>query len=110
MASGSEVKHCLDAAAVLESQGKSVRVVSMPSVKLFEEQSPEYKESVLPAKIRKRFAVDYGTSLSWQRYLGLDGAALTLERFGESGPGAKVAGHFGFTADNIADKALAYLG
>ena len=110
MASGSEVKHCLDAAEILEGKGKSVRVVSVPSVKLFEEQSAEYKESVLPLSARNRFAVDYGSSLSWQRYLGLDGTALTLDRFGESGPGGKVAEHFGFTAENIAAKAQAYLG
>ena len=110
MASGSEVKHCLDAAEILEGKGKSVRVVSVPSTKLFDEQSAEYKESILPGKVRNRFAVDYGSSLSWQRYLGLDGAALTLDRFGESGPGGSVAEHFGFTAENIAAKAQAYLG
>ena len=110
MASGSEVKHCLDAAEVLEGEGKSVRVVSVPSVKLFEEQSAEYKESVLPNSVRNRFAVDYGSSLSWQRYIGIDGTAHTLDRFGESGPGGKVAEHFGFTAENIAAKAKAYLG
>ena len=109
MASGSEVKHCLDAADILEGEGKSVRVVSVPSVKLFEEQSAEYKESVMPNSVRNRFAVDYGSSLSWQRYIGIDGTALTLDRFGESGPGGEVAVHFGFTAENIAAKAKAYL-
>ena len=110
MASGSEVKHCLDAAEILEGKGKSVRVVSVPSVKIFEEQSADYKESVFPNSARKRFAVDYGSSLSWQRYIGIDGTALTLDRFGECGPGGQVAEHFGFTAENIAAKAQAYLG
>ncbi|MCH2208676.1 MAG: transketolase [Lentisphaerales bacterium] len=110
MASGSEVKHCIDAADILEGQGKSVRVVSVPSTKLFNEQSAEYKESVLPNTVRKRFAVDYGSSLSWQRYLGLDGESLCLDRFGESGPGGQVAEHFGFTAENVAEKVAAYLG
>ncbi len=110
MASGSEVEHCLEAAKILEASGKSVRVVSMPSTKLFDEQPCAYKESILPKSVRNRFAVDYGSSLSWQRYLGLDGAALTLDRFGESGPGEKVAEHFGFTAQNIAAKAAAYIG
>jgi transketolase len=110
MASGSEVKHCIDAAEILEKDGKSVRVVSVPSTKLFDEQSAAYKESVLPLSVRKRFAVDYGSSLSWQRYLGLDGASICLDRFGESGPGEQVAEHFGFTAENVAKTAAAYLG
>ena len=110
MGSGSEVKHCLDAADILEGQGKSVRVVSVPSTKIFEEQSADYKESVLPNAVRKHFAVDYGSSLSWNQYIGLDGAAHTLDRFGESGPGGKVAEHFGFTAESVAEKAAAYLG
>ena len=109
MASGSEVKHCLDAAEVLEAQGKSVRVVSVPSTKIFEEQSAAYKESVMPLAARKRFAIDYGSSLSWNKYTGLDGIALTLDRFGESGPGGQVAEHFGFTTANIVEKATAYL-
>jgi transketolase len=110
MASGSEVKHCLDAAEVLEGQGKSVRVVSVPSTKIFEEQTAEYKESVMPLSARKRFAVDYGSSLSWDKYVGLDGISLTIDRFGECGPGGQVADFFGFTTENIAKKAADYLG
>jgi transketolase len=110
MASGSEVKHCLDTAEILEAQGKDVRVVSIPSTKIFNEQSAEYKESVLPLSVRKRFALDYGSSLSWQRYIGLDGDSLCIDRFGECGPGGQVADFFGFTAEKIAEKVSAYLG
>jgi len=110
MASGSEVKHCIDAAEVLEGKGKSVRVVSVPSSELFEAQSAEYKESVFPNSARKRFAVDYGTSIGWYRYIGIDGIHQCLDRFGESGPGGQVAEHFGYTTDNIVAKAEAYLG
>ena len=105
MASGSEVSLCLDAAQILESNDLSVRVVSMPSSRLFEEQSTEYKESVFPSSAEKRFAVDFGVSESWYRYTGLEGEVFALNRFGESGPGQAVAEHFGFTAENIALKA-----
>ena len=105
MASGSEVMLCIKAAKILEENDLSVRVVSMPSMKLFEEQTPEYKESVFPSSAAKRFAVDYGVSQSWYRYTGLEGKIFALDKFGESGPGEEVASHFGFTAENIATKA-----
>ena len=110
MANGSEVKLAIDAAEALEAEGKSVRVVSVPCVALFDAQSAEYKESVLPNAVRKRFALDYGSSLSWYKYLGLDGDKITIDTFGESGPGQKVADHFGFTAENILAKVKAYVG
>ena len=107
MASGSEVELCLNASKILEEQNDlSVRVVSFPSMSLFEEQSTEYQESVFPSSATKRFAVDYGVSHNWYRYVGLEGSVFSLDRFGESGPGQKVADHFGFTAENIAKKAL----
>ena len=74
MASGSEVELAVAAAKNLEAEGKSVRVVSMPSSTLFEEQSAEYKESVLPKAVTSRFAIDYGSSISWYRYLGFEGS------------------------------------
>ena len=105
MAAGSEVSLCLEAAKILEEQNLSVRVVSMPSVRLFEEQTLEYKESVFPSSAEKRFAVDYGCSQSWYRYTGLEGDIFALDSFGESAPGGQVAEHFGFTPENIAKKA-----
>lgn len=110
MANGSEVKLAIDAAASLEANGKSVRVVSVPCVALFDAQSADYKESVLPNDVRKRFALDYGSALSWYKYLGLDGDKITIDTFGESGPGQKVADHFGFAQENINAKIAAYLG
>ncbi|MEN9361847.1 MAG: transketolase [Verrucomicrobiota bacterium] len=109
MASGSEVKHALDTAAELEKDGKSVRVVSMPSAAQFEKQSAEYKKSVLPCDVRKRFAIDYGSSYSWHRYAGIDGLYACVDTFGECGPGPKVAEHLGFTTAKLAEKARGYL-
>ena len=109
MASGSEVDLALQTAKNLEADGKSVRVVSMPSATIFETQSATYKESILPREARSRFAIDYGVSASWQRYLGLDGASHCLDRFGECGPGGKVAEHFGFTVEALTAKVRNYL-
>ncbi|MCJ8331898.1 MAG: transketolase [Lentisphaeria bacterium] len=109
IASGSEVKIAMDAADVLEAQGKSVRVVSMPSTDIFDAQSADYKESVLPNAIRKRFALDFGRSTGWYKYIGLDGDVLAIDEFGICGPGDEVRDHFGFTTANVAEKAAAYL-
>ena len=108
-ATGSELELAYDAAQQLEAKGKSIRVVSFPSVDLFEKQSIEYKESTFPDIVRKRFALDYGIAQTWHKYLGLDGKALTIETFGESAPGAKVAEHFGFTVNNIVTEITKYL-
>ena len=104
LASGSEVELVYEAASLLEAEGRSIRVVSLPSVDLFEAQSADYKESVLPSSVRKRFAVDYGISTTWYKYTGLEGEVLSLDSFGESGPGGQVAEHFGFSVDNIVKK------
>ena len=104
LASGSEVELVYVAANILEAEGKSVRVVSVPSIDLFEAQSVDYKESVLPMNVRKRFAVDYGRATTWYKYTGLEGQVLSLDSFGESGPGEQVAEHFGFSVDNIVKK------
>ncbi|EDM27883.1 transketolase [Lentisphaera araneosa HTCC2155] len=109
MASGSEVELAVAAAKNLEAEGKSVRVVSMPSSTLFEEQSAEYKESVLPGAVSSRFAIDYGSSISWYRYIGLQGASHCLDRFGECGPGGTVAEHFGYTTDALTAEVRDYL-
>lgn len=106
MASGSEVPLILDAAKILvdEAPGRKIRVVSMPSVALFESQSQEYKESVLPHSCLKRAAVEAGRPEGWYRYVGLDGLALGLDHFGESAPAGKLAEKYGFTASTVARK------
>ena len=109
LASGSEVKIAIDAAAELENQGKSVRVVSMPSAGLFDQQSADYKESVLPNAVRKRFALDYGRSTGWYKYIGLDGDVMAIDSFGVCGPGAQVSEYFGFNTANVAKEASAYI-
>ena len=106
MASGSEVSLALEAAALLQAEapGRKIRVVSMPSVALFEAQKPEYKESVLPLAVRKRVAIEAGRPEGWYRYVGLGGLALGLDHFGESAPAGKLAEKYGFTAPTVARK------
>lgn len=103
MASGSEVELAVKAKAVLEGQGTKVRVVSMPCMDLFEEQSAEYKESVLPKAVRKRVAIEALTDFGWGKYVGLDGAYVTMKGFGASGPAAQLFEHFGFTVDHVVE-------
>ena len=105
MASGSEVALSVDAAEILRAEGKSVRVVSMPCWKLFEEQTQAYKDSVLPPNVTRRLSVEAGTTLGWERYTGAEGRSFGLDRFGESGPGGELFKHFGFTPENIASVA-----
>ncbi len=105
MASGSEVILTLDAAPKLAEAGVSVRVVSFPSWELFEQQTPEYRESVLPASVRLRLAVEAGASQGWDRYVGASGRVLGIERFGMSAPYKTIFEHFGFTADNVYQQA-----
>lgn len=100
MASGSELYLAVEAAQALAGE-MSVRVVSMLSMEVFEEQPEAYQEYVLPKAIRKRFAIEAASRLSWDRYLGLDGEALTLDRFGESAPGNVLFEHFGFTTEQV---------
>ena len=102
---GSEVSLCLDAAQKLESEGIAARVVSMPCQELFERESDEYKESVLPASVRARVAVELGVRQGWDRYLGFEGRFLGMEGFGASAPAGVLMSHFGFTADRLADLA-----
>lgn len=102
MASGSELSIAIDAAKVLEDEGKAVRVVSVPCLDVFEKQSEEYKESILPSNCRKRVAVEAASSVSWGKYVGLDGAYVTMDGFGESAPAGELFNRFGFTAQNVA--------
>ena len=101
MASGSEVELAVKAKAELAKDGMNVRVVSMPCMELFEAQSAEYKESVLPKAVRKRVAIEALSDFGWGKYVGLDGAYVTMTGFGASGPAAKLFEHFGFTVENV---------
>lgn len=105
IASGSEVALAAEAKAVLDKEGKKVRLVSMPSMGVFEEQTEAYKESVLPKAVRKRLAVEALSGFGWHRYVGLDGALITMDGFGSSAPAAKLFEHFGFTVDHILEVA-----
>jgi len=101
IASGSEVDLAVRAKAELAKEGKNVRVVSMPCMELFDEQSAEYKESVLPKAVRKRVAIEALSDFGWGKYVGLDGAYVCMKGFGASGPAAKLFEKFGFTVENV---------
>ena len=101
IASGSEVSLAVDAKAELIKDGIDVRVVSMPSMDVFEQQSDEYKESVLPKNVRKRVAIEALSDFGWGRYVGLDGAYVTMHSFGASAPAATLFKEFGFTVENV---------
>jgi len=104
IATGSEVGLAIDVATVLEEKGYRLRVVSMPCCAVFDSQDPRYKESVLPDNVRQRFAVEAGVSDLWRKYVGLDGAVIGIDTFGESAPAADVFAHFGFTVDQIVSR------
>ena len=105
---GSEVWPAVDAAKLLAAEGIAARVVSFPSWKIFEEQSAEYKASVLPAGIPK-IAVEAGATLGWWKYVGQNGDVIGLDRFGASAPGPKALSELGFTAENVAARAKALI-
>lgn len=101
IATGSEVSLAVDAKAELAKDGIDVRVVSMPCMDVFELQSDEYKEKVLPKSVRKRVAVEALSDFGWGKYVGLDGAAITMHGFGASAPYSVLFPKFGFTVDNV---------
>ena len=105
MASGSEVGLCLEAQKLLAADGVNAWVVSMPCMELFARQSDEYKEKVLPKSVRARVAVEAASRMPWGEYVGLDGAYLCLDRFGESAPADKLFPLYGFTAEAVATAA-----
>ncbi|MBE7092645.1 MAG: transketolase [Clostridiales bacterium] len=109
MASGSEVEQAIGAKELLKAEGIDARVVSMPSMEIFEKQSEEYKESVLPKKVRARVAVEAGSAYSWYKYVGLDGATVCIDHFGASAPAKVLFEKFGFTAQNVKEKAKSIL-
>lgn len=106
IATGSEVALSVEAAAKLTEQGKLVRVVSLPCTDVFDAQSPEYKESVLPSTVTKRLAVEAGIADYWYKYVGLNGKVVGMTTFGESAPAGELFKMFGFTVDNVVEKAL----
>jgi len=101
IATGSEVQLAMDAAASLETKGKKIRVVSMPSTDVFDGQDEAYRESVLPSSVRARVAVEAGVSDYWRKYVGLDGKVVGIDRFGESAPAKELFKYFGFTTENV---------
>ncbi|MGH8671425.1 MAG: transketolase [Burkholderiales bacterium] len=100
IATGSEVGLAMGAQKALAEEGIKVRVVAMPCTSLFDRQSPRYRNGVLPKRV-KRVAVEAGISDFWRKYVGLDGAVVGIDRFGESAPGGDVFKHFGFTVENV---------
>jgi len=106
---GTELDLCVQAARQLTAAGRRVRVVSMPCVELFLEQPASYQEEVLPSAVRRRLVVEAAESFGWHRFVGLDGATVTMDRFGASAPGGTCMEKFGFTVDNVVAKANALL-
>lgn len=109
IATGSEVEVAVKARQMLMEKGVDVRVVSMPCMELFDEQSAEYKESVLPSAVTARVSVEAGSTMSWYKYVGLKGYAVGIDSFGRSGKAEDLFTHFGITAENVADKMLKIL-
>ncbi len=105
MASGSEVELAINAQKALEGEGKSVRVVSMPCMDIFEAQDAAYKETVLPFGVRARVAIEAGAEMPWFKYVGLDGQVVGMTSFGASAPAGELFKHFGFTTENIVEVA-----
>lgn len=101
IATGSEVSICREAVIALNAGGAKVRLVSMPSVDVFESQDPAYREQVLPNAVRTRVAVEAAGADYWSKFVGLDGKVIGMHSFGESAPGGELMAHFGFTAENV---------
>lgn len=110
IATGSEVHLALGVREKLQAQGLSTRVVSMPSVELFERQSSEYRAKVLPPECRKRVVIEAGVPFGWERYAGGDGLIIGMTRFGASAPYKVLAEKFGFTVDSVLQKVQGYMG
>jgi transketolase len=106
VATGSEVYLALNVAAELEKMGKSVRVISMPCWELFDAQDEMYKEAVFGGNIGKRVSIEAGVDLGWHKYIGREGIAICMDRFGASAPASALAKEFGFTVENILERIL----
>jgi len=103
IATGSEIGLAVAAADKLSSEGKQIRVVSMPCAEVYEKQDAEYRESVLPISVLARVAVEAAHQDFWYKYVGLDGAVVGMSTFGESAPINDLMEHFGFTLENVVD-------
>ena len=97
----------LEAAQRLDADGVHGRVVSMPCWELFEAESQDYRDEVLPPEVKARLSVEAGVELGWSSWVGDEGASISIERFGASAPGPTVLEHLGITADNVVARALA---
>ena len=106
MATGSEVELIYKAWDILQEKGIDARVISMPSWEIFEEQSDEYKESVIPMSVRKRVAVEAAGDFGWHKYVGLDGEVISMNGYGASSPAGKLFEKYGFTVDNVVDTVI----
>ncbi len=106
IATGSEVSLAMDVSVALEKIGKSVRVISMPCWELFEEQSDEYKWSIVGGDLGRRVSIEAAVSFGWSKWIGPEGIAISMETFGESAPMSDLAAEFGFTVDSILDRLL----
>jgi transketolase len=106
---GSEVHIALDAGKILEQKGIKARVVSLPSWALFDMQSAEYRNSILPPDIKARVSIEAGIPLGWERYVGQNGVAIGLPHFGTSAPGDVIYKQWGLTSQNVVDTALGLL-
>jgi transketolase len=109
IATGSEVELAVKAAEELATKGKKIRVVSMPSTNIFDAQDAEYRESVLPAAVTKRVAVEAGVTEGWWRYVGCNGRVVGIDHFGESAPAGQLFKEFGFTVENVVKNVEAVL-
>jgi transketolase len=110
MASGSEVDLIVKANEVLEAQGIPARLVSFPSWELFEAQSKDYQEKVLPGEIKRRVAIEAGVAQGWHRWVGEDGVVIALDRFGESAPYQELYKHFGLTVEAVVEAVVSKAG
>ncbi len=109
MASGSEVHVAVDTAKLLKASGIDTRVVSMLCREQFDADTPEYRESVLPKDVRNRVSIEAGITSGWEKYTGLDGLNIGMDRFGESAPGSGLMKHFGFDPEQIAEDIKKFL-
>jgi transketolase len=110
IATGAELHLALKAGEALAQRGVAVRVVNLPSWELFERAGAEYRRTILPPEVKARLAVEAGIGMGWERYVGEEGAVVGIDHFGASAPGGVVMEKFGFTVDNVVQKALAMIG
>jgi transketolase len=110
LATGSEVSLAVEAQKALSAKGVEARVVSMPSWNLFDRQSQEYKDSVIPPDVKARVAIEMAHPLGWERYVGDRGTVIGIEVFGASAPGERIIQEYGFTVENVLEKVEQVLG